>query len=155
MSNKIYFKYNPDVLDVIPFLWDPDKKDPPSEAQLVSSKEDFDTLVRFGMGGSSRSRTISIVTGLETAKAIAYQAEANESAVSIITEIGDDIYSVGSTSFDGSYDDGIPLIAILTEDEIDCNLDHTVPQMTEILESHADRAYEPELLTSEEVECAM
>jgi hypothetical protein len=150
MSNKLYYKYNSDVMDVIPFLWDPDVKDAPVDSQLVSSQEDYDILVQQTMGGRNRSRTITIVNGLETAKAIAYKSEADENGVSIITMIGDDLYSVGTTEFSGNFDDGIPVIQILTDDEAACDLDPEIHEFVTVAVASENRQYEPEIYFSDD-----
>ena len=107
MHVKLFFKDMDG--DAVPYLWNDAMGDneQASDSQQIVSRDAFE-IAR--MSCSNRSRTITIVQGRVVAESIAYLAQHNEETMSIMTEIGDGVWAVGSLLLDGSYDDGIPLV---------------------------------------------
>jgi hypothetical protein len=132
MTKRLYFSYLDEMRDVIPYLWEADGRGKPAASVEVSSREDYDVLVRGSLGGSNRQRILNIVQGREAAAAIARLLQATESAECIVSDLGDDIHCVGATLFSGNYDDGIPMIYDLTNGSVDLDIDPAVLQLCEL-----------------------
>lgn len=122
MSKAIKLGFIQNNGDMIPFLW-PAGQDLPYEAIQVRDAEDFMLLVRDINGGSTRMRSISIVGCHEAAEMIAENFRSEQNGSCVITRITQESWAVGTTFFDGSYDDGIPSITDLRENAEELDLD--------------------------------
>lgn len=138
MSNKLYFTYDDENHDALPFLWDEERSGTPENAHLISSLEDYQMIVREVMGGSNRSRSLLLVDSRAAADVLARQLMADENAACVITDLGDDRFCVGSTLFSGAYDDGVPLVSILTEGKVDFDLDPSLQEITTVFDASED-----------------
>lgn len=142
MSAKLYFIYDQENNDAVPFLWDEARSGTPDDAHCVKSLEDYQLIVRDVMGGSNRSRSLLLVDNRAAADVLARQLMAEENAKCVITDLGEDRFCVGATLFSGAFDDGIPLITILTAEnigfEVDFDLDPSVTEITSVFDSSND-----------------
>lgn len=122
MSNSIKLGFIQNNGDMTPFLW-PAGRDLPDGAVHICDAEGFMLLVRDINGGSNRMRSISIVGSREAAEMIAENFRCEYEGSCVISRITQESWAVGTTFFDGSYDDGIPSITDLRENAEELNLD--------------------------------
>ena len=146
MNVKLFFK---DVDgEAIPYLWNDERGANPqeSESAQVSTLIDFE-MIKEQHG--NRARQITIVDGREAAKAVALLEQSESSGRSIITQLDNCTWAVGSVLGDGSYDSGLPAITdtrqsgfpvfidadqdLIDELDVDVLIAHTEPSV-EIIE---------------------
>ena len=150
MSNKLYFTYDETHGDFVPFLWNDELKGAPRNAHLVQDEETYEKFLRDAMGAGNRTRSLLLVDTEAAAKVLTRQLMADENASCIITDLGEDRYCVGATLFSGSYDDGIPLISILTDGNTDFDLDPALEEFTSIFDASSDEYKTAITITAEE-----
>jgi hypothetical protein len=81
----------------------------------IKSPDEYQMFVREGMEASNRERQIFILDSMEAARAVVLATRSGTNSDLAISEVADDVFAVSITSFDGNYDDGIPLIVDLRE----------------------------------------
>ncbi|MBW3243302.1 hypothetical protein KUV57_11400 [Epibacterium sp. DP7N7-1] len=107
MKVRLFFK---DIDgEAVPYLWNNERGENPQEgaSSRVSSLIDFDMIKGEYR---NRARQIKIVEGRAVANALALIDQSESRARSIITQLDNHTWAVGSVLCDGSYDSGIPAI---------------------------------------------
>jgi hypothetical protein len=138
MSNRLYFTYDETQGDAVPFIWNEDLNGTPKDAYLVLNEDQYEINVTDIMNASNRSRTLLLVDNKAAADVLALQLMADENASCVITDLGNDRYCVGATLFSGAYDDGLPLLTILTDGTTDFDLDASVLELLTVFDASED-----------------
>lgn len=108
MSIQLYLISKRD--EVVPILWDAAAGELPAglDAQGIRSLNDMD--IARDCGVSNRSRSITIVDNRDAARMVALIERDSHNSEVAISRLSDDVWAVGATWKDGTYDSGIPLI---------------------------------------------
>jgi hypothetical protein len=123
MAIHLYLAELDTVKDSVAFLWDEEKYGAPEKGIRVETPEEYETQAFSVLGASTRTRAITLVDTESAARAVAGMQASENEAETVIIQLDDELFCVGSLMLSGEYDDGIPLITDLTTG-------NTIPDIT-------------------------